>query len=604
MIAWIVAASAGVALAVLVYRWREPGALATLLPFVALRALALTLVSALLLDAPAGRRRPAPPLVALDVSESWTRAGDGAAWRDALARARALATDSLILMGDSVRAGSAPQRPSDLSSRLQPLAERALGAGRPLVLITDGEVDDPASARNLPAGSRVDVRAAGSALDAAVVSIEAPRAVVSGDTVELRVTVRAGGAPAPAGSLVIALNGRELSTVPLGELAARAERTESVRVPVAGPPGAAVLEAAARVANDAEPRNNSVALPIDVARAAGAVLVSSSPDYDSRFLLPVLRGAVALPTRGYYRVSPAQWRQDGTLTPVSEPDVRRALREAPLAILHGDTAVFGAPRTAASGSLALFAPPAPSGDEWYAAAAPPSPIAAALSGIAWDSLPPIDVASSVGMNGWQGLVVARGRQYERRPAIVGSESGRRIVVVGASGLWRWSFRGGTSADAYAALWGSIFDWLSAERMDARGAIPAEGLVRAGERIRWRRGGAPTGGDSVVTAVLTRRGAPAEEDSVTLRFGAGGTVAESDPLPAGLYDVRVPGGSAVLAVNASHELLPRAPTLSSGNVGGAATVGDRPRLRDRWWPYVVVVLALCAEWLLRRRRGLR
>ncbi|HJR43610.1 MAG TPA: hypothetical protein VJ812_16055, partial [Gemmatimonadaceae bacterium] len=351
-------------------------------------------------------------------------------------------------------------------------------------------------------------------------------------------------------------------------------------------------------------RNNSVALPIDVARAAGAVLVSSSPDYDSRFLLPVLRGAVALPTRGYYRVSPAQWRQDGTLTPVSEPDVRRALREAPLAILHGDTAVFGAPRTAASGSLALFAPPAPSGDEWYAAAAPPSPIAAALSGIAWDSLPPIDVASSVGMNGWQGLVVARGRQYERRPAIVGSESGRRIVVVGASGLWRWSFRGGTSADAYAALWGSIFDWLSAERMDARGAIPAEGLVRAGERIRWRRGGAPTGGDSVVTAVLTRRGAPAEEDSVTLRFGAGGTVAESDPLPAGLYDVRVPGGSAVLAVNASHELLPRAPTLSSGNVGGAATVGDRPRLRDRWWPYVVVVLALCAEWLLRRRRGLR
>jgi hypothetical protein len=201
---------------------------------------------------------------------------------------------------------------------------------------------------------------------------------------------------------------------------------------------------------------------------------------------------------------------------------------------------------------------------------------------------------------WEGLSVALARQFERRPAIVGSEGGRRVVVVGASGFWRWQFRGGSSADAYAALWGSIFDWLSAERSDPRGAIPAEGVMRAGDRIRWRRG---SGSDSVVVALLQRRGA-ARADSVVLRFGAGGTVTESDPLPAGVYDVRVPGGAAVLVVNASRELLPRAPTVRSGSIGGAVAYSDQPRLRDRGWAYLLILAALCAEWLLRRRLGLR
>jgi hypothetical protein len=380
-----------------------------------------------------------------------------------------------------------------------------------------------------------------------------------------------------------------------------AERTDVVRVPLSAVVGTALLDVAVRTPGDAESRNDTLSLSLEIARAAGAVLVSTSPDFDARFMMPVLRGAVSLPARAYLRVAPGQWRVDGSLASVSESDVRRALREAPLAILHGDTAMFGAPRAATTGSLALFAPPPPSGDEWYAVAAPSSPISAALSGIAWDSLPPLDVSTSMPSGAWQGLVAARARQFERRPAVVGTEGGRRIVWIGAAGLWRWAFRGGSSADAYAALWGSIFDWLTAERLDPRGAIPADRVVRAGERIRWRRG---TGTDSVVVAVLTRRGAPASVDSVMLRFGAGGTVAESDPLAAGVYDVRVPNGTLVLPVNVSRELLPRAPTLSSGAVGGSPPVGDRPGVRDRGWPYLLIVLALCAEWLLRRRRGLR
>jgi hypothetical protein len=108
----------------------------------------------------------------------------------------------------------------------------------------------------------------------------------------------------------------------------------------------------------------------------------------------------------------------------------------------------------------------------------------------------------------------------------------------------------------------------------------------------------------VSVVLRRRGAPARVDSITLRFGTGGTLAESEGLPAGVYDVAVPGGAALLAVSASREMLPQQPTVAAGAIGGTARAGEQPRLRDRWWPYVLALGALCAEWLARRRLGLR
>jgi hypothetical protein len=76
------------------------------------------------------------------------------------------------------------------------------------------------------------------------------------------------------------------------------------------------------------------------------------------------------------------------------------------------------------------------------------------------------------------------------------------------------------------------------------------------------------------------------------------------MPPGVYDVRVIGGAAVLVVNPSRELLPRAGAVRGGPVGGATSFGDQPRLRDMWWSYIALIAALCIEWLLRRRRGLR
>jgi len=36
----------------------------------------------------------------------------------------------------------------------------------------------------------------------------------------------------------------------------------------------------------------------------------------------------------------------------------------------------------------------------------------------------------------------------------------------------------------------------------------------------------------------------------------------------------------------------------------ASAGVAPALRAQWWAFVLVVLLLCAEWLLRRRAGMR
>ncbi len=601
MLTWIVAAAAGVAAAALLYSLSGRGITVALLPLALLRAGALTLLFALLFDAVIGRPRVLPLLVALDVSLSWQRAADDQAWREAVARAGALAGEAPLLFGDSTRASPAPPLPRDGASRIQGAVERAIGAGRPLVIVTDGELDDPTALDGAPAGSRIEIVTPSRGPDAAVVGLAAPRFAVAGDTIDVRVGIRAADAAIAGATLSLLVDDAIVGTVTLDTLPARTERTETIRARLPMREGPARLRAAVLAPADAEPRNDTAAVSLDLSRAAGAVLVSTAPDFDARYMVPVLRGAVAIPTEAFYRVAPGNWRREGSLAAVSEGDVRSALARAPLAILHGDTAYFGAPRTVTGGSIALVPTPAAGDGEWFAIAAPPSPLGAALSGVPLDSLPPLVVTRGAGGLGWDGLIAARARQFDRRPVITGTDAGRRIVVVGASGFWRWQFRGGVAADAHAALWGGIFDWLAAERPDPRGAIPAAGIVRAGEPVRWRRG---AGQDSLVVARLIPRGQPARADSVVIRFPRGVLTAQTPPLEAGAWDVQVPGGNAVLEVSSSRELLPRPATVAAGSVPGVPTMGERPRLREAGWAYLLLVGALCAEWLLRRRRGLR
>src|SRR5918999_228158 len=243
MTSWVVAALSALALAIVLYGWREPGGIARRVPLIALRAIALGIVIALLLDAPAGSARPVAPFVALDVSGSWMRGNDTAAWRTALRQARVTGHDSLYLFGDSARVGEIPREPSDLASRARPAVERALAAGRPLTIITDGELDDPAELPALPTGSRIEVIPRTGTSDLAVIALDAPRSAVGGDTVEVRATVRAADESRADASLVFALDGRPLATMPVDQLPPRGERTITARVALASPDGAHVLTA-------------------------------------------------------------------------------------------------------------------------------------------------------------------------------------------------------------------------------------------------------------------------------------------------------------------------------------------------------------------------
>lgn len=601
MSAWLIATLIGIAGALLQYGWggRRRSAVA---PWTALlRAAALTLVIALLLDAPAGIARLPAPWVALDASASLVRGHDTAAWRAARDSARAVHADTTLLFGDSVRAATAPDAPGDQRSDVRPVVERAIAGGRPVVVVTDGELPEADALRQLPAGSRVALVAHSAARDVGISSLDVPRAVVGGDTAEARLTLVSGAGGAKAGTATLLLGDKVLAVSRFDSLAPYSERDVTLRVRIEAPEGPVLLRAVVASEGDLERHNDTLGVGIDVSRQPGAVFVSTSPDYDARYALAVLRGAVALPTRGFYRVAPGSWRVDGTFSQVSEAEVHAAFRDAPVAILHGDTTIFGPPRQATSAPLALMVPTEGDGSEWYAAGAPASPLSPALAGLPWDSLPPIAVGVSPPGGLWHALEARRGREAFRRTIIAGSDEPRRVVTIAASGLWRWRFRGGAAADAYTALWGGIFDWLASERADKRAAVPDARIVRAGDVVRWRRGSA--GGDSVVSVGIMRRGTT-RGDSLRLRFGGPSSVAESAPLPAGVYDVTVRGGRALLVVNASSEWIPRPPGARGGAAGGTMVRGAVPRSRDMGWMYALIVVLLCAEWFLRRRAGLR
>jgi len=598
MSAWLIAIAVGAAAAALQYGGTRAPSPVRRAALAGLRWLAVASAVALLLNAPLRPPRVGSPLVFVDGSRSMAR-GDTSLWRAAWDSALAVRSDSIHVFGDSVGAAQREAPPIDDASRVRPVVERAMVAGRPAVVITDGELQDSSALDGLVSGSRVVVLPRVPQRDVAVIALDAPRAAVQGDSLALRVTLAAASDGGAAGALLIQLGDEVLARMPVDAMSPWSERQMEARVRVGGSQGPAVLRAIALSAGDAEPRNDTLGVALEVSRAASAVFVSTSPDQDARFALAVLRGALALPTRGYLRVAPGRWRHEGTLLASSEAEVRQALKDAPVAIIHGDTAIFGPPQSITRSPLALIVLPEVEDGEWYVSATPPSPLSAALAAVPLDSLPPI-VAGIAGKGDWVAMEARRGREETRRAVVSGYDAPRRVAIVTASGFWRWRFRGGAGADAYAALWGGIFDWLAAERADQRDAVPDGSLLRAGEPVRWRRG---SSADSTASVVLQRR-RPARVDTLNLRFAPGTALLESPGLDAGVYDVIVPKGRALLVVNASGELLPARPRLASGSAGRRATTDAAGGIRRFGAFYALVILLLCVEWIGRRRVGLR
>ena len=598
MLSWLLGLVAGTAAAAALYGPHLPtGGYRRAL--VALRAVAVALIVALLLDAPLGARVAPRPLTALDVSASWGQGGAGR-FAEAVTRARRAAGD-VVLFGDSLRVGPPPSVPSDAQTHVGPAVDRASALGRPLRVITDGQLADPEALASLPAGSTVEVLPAPLAVDVAVQSLDLPPSAAPGDTIDLRALVVSAGTAVPAVTMAARLaDGTVLATAPLGALAPWSEREWRARVRVPERRGALVVQVAATAAGDAQARNDTVTTVLDLRGGPSAVFVSTAPDEDARYALALMRGALAFGVKGYLRVAPGQWREDGTLSRVDEGAVREALARAPLAVLHGDTSLFGTPRAIGRGALALVPAPDADAGEYFTETAGASPLAPALAGVPWDSLPPVLVGPApVGTN-WTALGARRARRFDERTVVAGYDAPRRVAVLPVRGLWRWQFRGGRSADAFAALWGGVFDWLAEGGVEERAVLVSSPWVREGDPITWRRGATA---DSAVVVRLHRDGARGETVD-TLRYSDAAGVATSPPLPAGIWRASVQGGDVAFAVNASSEWLPRRPIVSRGAVPGVGAAGARPSVRDQWWWFALALALLCAEWWMRRRIGLR
>ncbi|HYW49226.1 MAG TPA: hypothetical protein VE861_01400, partial [Gemmatimonadaceae bacterium] len=256
---WGLALGAGVLVAFIAYPGRSNARLRPLLML--LRAAAVTIVLALLLDVAIGVARPPEPLVALDVSGSWRRSGDTVSWQAALDSARAAAATGadLLLFGDSVRNATIPAQPGDRASTVTPVMQRAAAAGQRVVIITDGALDDPDAVQQAVAGSRVIALLPRSVADRAVADVSVPGQARAGDTVTLGARIIADGATTSASTLRWTLDAAVLGEAPVPALAAGSEAVVETRVVIPAGDSIAVLRAVI-APGDAQPRNDSIAV--------------------------------------------------------------------------------------------------------------------------------------------------------------------------------------------------------------------------------------------------------------------------------------------------------------------------------------------------------
>lgn len=544
-------------------------------------------------------RTPGRPLVLLDGSLSMQAAGGK--WAAARDAAGALG-DVRYFGDDRPRADTLPVRGR---SRLAPALAAAVAAARPVVVVTDGEIDDRAElAPDLLAGIGVRLFRRDTVPDAAITALSGPTRATVGDTLRLEVEVSLRG-------------GLRMDTVPIA-VALRQQVVGRAKVRVAGglgratvpvptaalPPGQHVLRVALVAGGDREPRDDARLHVITLTCAPGLVLLAAPPDWDSRFLYRTLKTVAQLPLRGYVRIAD-RWRAMDDLRPVTLDEVRQAANGADVLILKGGAeTVAGATRARGiwrwpSGENGATVTPG----DWYLSVGASSPLAGSFGGVLVDSLPPAAQLTTLepAPDAWVALVAQEGRRGPPRPAVIGRQlpTGRRELLVGVDGLWRWAFRGGAADQAYRAFVGDAVSWLLGAADSSRGrAGPVRAVAQNGRPIvfQWLAAAPATPVEIVWQG-------PSGTTRDTLRFGGSGR-AEAWLAP-GEYRYRMADGATgtVAVEEYSDELLPR-PVVLAERPMPAPPASRRGTARDQLWLFALAITALASEWLGRRRLGLR
>lgn len=543
------------------------------------------------------------PLVLLDGSLSMV--AEGGRWEEALAFARS--AGDILPFGESGGPG-----PGDSSvtaefgrSMLGPALTAAAASGRPVIVVTDGEIDDASGlVPDLLAKAEVHLFPRHPRADVAITRVTGPVRLAPGDTLRVGVELTSTGLPALRQADVVVRSGR--TTLLRGRIAVGEGglgRGELSGVPGAMAPGDHVLEVTLADSLDTERRNDSRLLVVTLTAAPGILLIANPGDWEARFLFQALRDVSALPVKGLVALERQGYRTMDRLTPVSPADVDNAIRGTDLLVLLGEAASFASrngPR-----ALWVWLPPtqrsAIEGD-WYLTAGTASPTAGAFTGITLDSLPPAEwlVPLELRPDDWIGLTVQAGRRGAIRPAVMGRADGvRRRVTVGVGGLWRWAFRGGAAAEAYRAWVAANATWLLAAPDSARGrARPVQRVVPRGGPVTFLWAG-PEPAEPLEVVFTGASGARTD----TLQFdGAGRAEVRLDP-GAYRYGLTAGGDGTVAVEQFSPEWQARRPSLVE-QAGATSRPSGRVPARDRLWLFGLAVMAFSAEWFFRRRLGLR
>ena len=545
---------------------------------------------------------PRRPLVLLDGSLSLTAAGGR--WREA--RDSATRWGDVRVFGDErVGNDTAPDRGRSL---LAPSLRAAAATDRPVIVVTDGEIED---ARELPPDllARTTVRLFPRAptTDVAITQVTGPDRIASGDTLRLETDLEALG-PQPAESAIVALEDgpRRLArrTVRLG--AARAGRVRLSAASAGLAPGEHLLHVTLVDQHDAERRTDLRLHLVNIVPTPGVVLLADPADWDSRFLYRTLKDVARLPVRGFARIEDERWRSFQDLSVVSGDAVRQAARRADLVVLKGnpgDMVDGGRARGLWRWPSGETKDAAPTAGDWYLTPAGPSPLDGAFAGFPVDSFPPAIQLTELRNPAvsWVALSAQDGRRGPQWPAVFGRDAGRvREVTVLADGLWRWAFRGGSSEQSYRSWVATTVSWLLAGVDTVQEvARPIRGVVENGRPLVFEWVGPGAARPVIVQWAGGARPPPPD----TLRFDGAGRA--SVWLRPGEYRYRLGlGGSGAVAVEEySAELLPRPVALTSHNARAARASTTRSA-REWPWLFALCVLGLTGEWVARRRMGLR
>ena len=314
---------------------------------------------------------PRRSLVLLDASLSMGAAGGR--WEEA--RDSAVRWGERRYFGDE-RAGS-DSGATRGRSLLGPALLAASASDRPLIVATDGEIEDQ---RDIPpdllARSTIRVFPRRVQPDVAITRVTGPARVSAGDSISLEIEVeRVGGASIDTVPLEVHSAARRLArrTVKLGGEGGGRTRIALSSSSLAA--GDQLLRVTLPEGGGSEQRTDTRLHLVRVAETPGVVFLASPADWDSRFLYRTLREVAQLPVRGYVRLEANRWRTMGDLRPVSVDVVRRAARRADLLILKGDVGGY-AEGTEARGILRW--PSGESGEtqlpgDWYLSPSDASP---------------------------------------------------------------------------------------------------------------------------------------------------------------------------------------------------------------------------------------